>query len=157
METKECNWFKKRLGLYLDNEIDSITKNKFEKHLSACDNCRKELFVLRELYKTGYRAFYNDPPQEYWESIIPRIKNKLGTQSRKPKVISLFRNFFAYNNTARHIAGAAAAAAIILIVVQITKKGPDSFQPAGIGYETEQRSEERRVGKECRSRWSPYH
>ena len=66
------------------------------------------------------------------------IKNKLGTQSRKPKVISLFRNFFAYNNTARHIAGAAAAAAIILIVVQITKKGPDSFQPAGIGYETEQ-------------------
>ena len=26
-----------------------------------------------------------------------------------------------------------------------------------IGYWEEQRSEERRVGKECRSRWSPYH
>ena len=25
------------------------------------------------------------------------------------------------------------------------------------GYSQEQRSEERRVGKECRSRWSPYH
>ena len=25
------------------------------------------------------------------------------------------------------------------------------------GEETKQRSEERRVGKECRSRWSPYH
>src|SRR5256885_12088462 len=25
------------------------------------------------------------------------------------------------------------------------------------GYEVAQRSEERRVGKECRSRWSPYH
>ena len=24
-------------------------------------------------------------------------------------------------------------------------------------YEIEDRSEERRVGKECRSRWSPYH
>src|SRR3712207_9208542 len=24
-------------------------------------------------------------------------------------------------------------------------------------YETKKRSEERRVGKECRSRWSPYH
>ena len=24
-------------------------------------------------------------------------------------------------------------------------------------YEAKQRSEERRVGKECRSRWSPYH
>ena len=25
------------------------------------------------------------------------------------------------------------------------------------GYDSKQRSEERRVGKECRSRWSPYH
>ena len=27
----------------------------------------------------------------------------------------------------------------------------------GIGYAGGARSEERRVGKECRSRWSPYH
>ena len=27
----------------------------------------------------------------------------------------------------------------------------------GIGAATQYRSEERRVGKECRSRWSPYH
>src|SRR5256885_7334217 len=26
-----------------------------------------------------------------------------------------------------------------------------------VGYPSEERSEERRVGKECRSRWSPYH
>ena len=29
-----------------------------------------------------------------------------------------------------------------------------AYNPAGI---TSSRSEERRVGKECRSRWSPYH
>ena len=28
---------------------------------------------------------------------------------------------------------------------------------ADVSAETENRSEERRVGKECRSRWSPYH
>ena len=28
---------------------------------------------------------------------------------------------------------------------------------AGIGIKEKGRSEERRVGKECRSRWSPYH
>ena len=27
----------------------------------------------------------------------------------------------------------------------------------GVGEAKENRSEERRVGKECRSRWSPYH
>ena len=26
-----------------------------------------------------------------------------------------------------------------------------------VGYHSLERSEERRVGKECRSRWSPYH
>ena len=31
---------------------------------------------------------------------------------------------------------------------------PEDRDDIGIGY---QRSEERRVGKECRSRWSPYH
>ena len=28
---------------------------------------------------------------------------------------------------------------------------------SGYGYDFLRRSEERRVGKECRSRWSPYH
>ena len=35
----------------------------------------------------------------------------------------------------------------------LAKKIPDATQ----GHETQIRSEERRVGKECRSRWSPYH
>ena len=34
---------------------------------------------------------------------------------------------------------------------------PDSGQVLMDGMAIEQRSEERRVGKECRSRWSPYH
>ena len=31
------------------------------------------------------------------------------------------------------------------------------FDPEARAYRTLKRSEERRVGKECRSRWSPYH
>ena len=31
------------------------------------------------------------------------------------------------------------------------------FTSQKIAYHIEKRSEERRVGKECRSRWSPYH
>src|ERR1051326_7238853 len=42
------------------------------------------------------------------------------------------------------------------------KAGRRRFKRAGISVrkgwaKTEMRSEERRVGKECRSRWSPYH
>ena len=35
--------------------------------------------------------------------------------------------------------------------------GTISFIPRVVGMEATERSEERRVGKECRSRWSPYH
>ena len=35
---------------------------------------------------------------------------------------------------------------------------PDGIeQPFNLTYAVAERSEERRVGKECRSRWSPYH
>src|SRR5260370_39300659 len=33
----------------------------------------------------------------------------------------------------------------------------ERLRPLRNGWAYEQRSEERRVGKECRSRWSPYH
>ena len=36
-------------------------------------------------------------------------------------------------------------------ILQATDAGP------GVGVSNIERSEERRVGKECRSRWSPYH
>src|SRR3712207_9579084 len=34
---------------------------------------------------------------------------------------------------------------------------PNYISPIAVVYNLEGRSEERRVGKECRSRWSPYH
>ena len=40
---------------------------------------------------------------------------------------------------------------------RITQKQFDSFERATDGILYLPRSEERRVGKECRSRWSPYH
>ena len=38
--------------------------------------------------------------------------------------------------------------------LQITKSG---LKDQSLGFLDMDRSEERRVGKECRSRWSPYH
>ena len=33
----------------------------------------------------------------------------------------------------------------------------NEYMPGGVNSPVRARSEERRVGKECRSRWSPYH
>ena len=44
------------------------------------------------------------------------------------------------------------------VILQVYNKmiGQKLFETA-VGYSYLKRSEERRVGKECRSRWSPYH
>src|SRR3712207_9510862 len=40
----------------------------------------------------------------------------------------------------------------------VTRYGmSEKLGPMALGHANGQRSEERRVGKECRSRWSPYH
>src|SRR5690554_8143064 len=44
-----------------------------------------------------------------------------------------------------------------LISIENGKKVIDAFWIETIGSETSFRSEERRVGKECRCRWSPYY
>ena len=49
---------------------------------------------------------------------------------------------------------AVALIAIVVVFVSISKGWIGYMPPV---EELENRSEERRVGKECRSRWSPYH
>ena len=43
------------------------------------------------------------------------------------------------------------------IVDEICERGYSNICWLGVGGTWASRSEERRVGKECRSRWSPYH
>ena len=40
---------------------------------------------------------------------------------------------------------------------ELRKWRPDEYRLVDVRDEMSFRSEERRVGKECRSRWSPYH
>ena len=40
---------------------------------------------------------------------------------------------------------------------QLQAVGNEHGTPSGLASRNADRSEERRVGKECRSRWSPYH
>src|SRR2546425_9661053 len=51
-------------------------------------------------------------------------------------------------------AGALRPAAVVL---NINDEGLDAFKALEALKSDVRRSEERRVGKECRSRWSPYH
>ena len=47
----------------------------------------------------------------------------------------------------------------VMVIVKATKESEAEDNPFDVEGAAEmfERSEERRVGKECRSRWSPYH
>ena len=47
--------------------------------------------------------------------------------------------------------------AVLLTFTVVLVAGMNLLTVPSVSLEGEQRSEERRVGKECRSRWSPYH
>src|SRR5258706_5496681 len=55
----------------------------------------------------------------------------------------------------RVVAGAASGGASLIVRNDSGIQKPEDFH--GKRVASPQRSEERRVGKECRSRWSPYH
>ena len=42
-------------------------------------------------------------------------------------------------------------------ILNLVKDAVDQITAPNRLYNIDERSEERRVGKECRSRWSPYH
>ena len=44
-----------------------------------------------------------------------------------------------------------------IAITVVGERGRKELPPGTKGGENLKRSEERRVGKECRSRWSPYH
>ena len=54
-------------------------------------------------------------------------------------------------------AGCSSSTSVVQDEVSMTKKQLADKVKGGWAAKTIGRSEERRVGKECRSRWSPYH
>src|ERR1035441_5716370 len=69
-----------------------------------------------------------------------------------------------YHKAIRYFQEWAAQRGLRMIEATYTRRGPGGIEPLQVTVDGDperekfyRRSEERRVGKECRSRWSPYH
>src|SRR5256886_14832338 len=69
----------------------------------------------------------------------------------------LFTRENAYGLDARRMAADRTDAGVDIHCVGLVWAGGQQAAPGRVSAQLRKRSEERRVGKECRSRWSPYH
>ena len=158
MKKQNCKWFKKLLGGYLDNEIDSTTRKKIDEHLSECESCQAEFNILKEVNSVSKGSLYLEPSEDYWESIVPRVRSKIEEEIKETaweRFTRFFGEFFGYNNLARNVAGAAAAAVIIVFIVKITNQQLEFISQKPKETEKMEVSEKIEIPQEERHRAEP--
>ena len=95
------------------------------------------------------------------DNLLPKIKTiRVMLRDMNEQQEAVFRMAFKMHNTTNYqIIGTDSVEKPDLVLVDTdTADGIETWKTLKIEYSDIQlRSEERRVGKECRSRWSPYH
>ncbi len=96
----DCGNYKEMIPEYISDELDKSLIDSFEKHISACDNCRKELNSERNILKNISAVNF----------ALPSDLNRSVIENLPQKQFIFKRPYFAYS---------AAASVIIMIIVSI--------------------------------------
>lgn len=82
-----CSNFRKSLSAFVDGELRPHERERMERHISQCENCRRETEKLREM--VGIMSNMPDPeiPAQLWES----TRRRLEVYSEKPVKAWIFR------------------------------------------------------------------
>ncbi|MBN1897435.1 MAG: zf-HC2 domain-containing protein [Spirochaetes bacterium] len=76
------------LSAYIDNMLDEKTKIKFEKHLSECDKCAKELTLLRNLKKEMAHMKRVKAPADFLHKVHVRLDEQSSFKDLLKKLFS---------------------------------------------------------------------
>ena len=73
---------KEFISSYYDNELDEKQKEKIEKHLEECPECRKEFEEMRKFEEVMSKMKLKKPSKEvwqvYWSSVYNRLERQIG-------------------------------------------------------------------------------
>jgi mycothiol system anti-sigma-R factor len=73
----DCRSFLARLYLYLDGEIDAVSKADIDRHLELCTGCEKQLVFERELIALVRRKCSEQPSEILIERLRVEIRRRL--------------------------------------------------------------------------------
>ena len=154
----KCEIIRDLIPLYLDKVCSEDSRKLVEEHLAECSECRKYMKELEtELEAVKQKKEEDLDEKRLLQEGAERMK-EIGKKSIVDKmiIVDTLLNFLLI------------VTAVVLCKRQIDIEGADAgYYIAAMVFSFGFiiaffvcdciRSEERRVGKECRSRWSPYH
>ncbi len=79
----KCGEIKERLSEYVDDILDPATKALVDQHLSACEDCQRELASLKALVSELEALDSVDPPKDFLDQLHERME----VRSRFPKIL----------------------------------------------------------------------
>ena len=106
------------------------------------------MYKLSSFKIANFRSFFNEQKLDLKKTNITAIYGSNASDKSNTAHALNFAKWFIFNS---------AKAEIVKIPFEPFLLRTDNNLPSTIEIELLTRSEERRVGKECRSRWSPYH
>jgi len=80
----DCEAIRSLLPLVLLGEAEPLDAARVGDHISACFGCREESGRLSRLLGSLGMAGVPDPGAGYWESFLPRLRNRIAMQGLAP-------------------------------------------------------------------------
>ena len=72
-----CREFADFIADYLSGELTAASRQTFERHLKACDNCRAYLVIYQDTVRLGRRAFDESDEDTVPGSVPERLVNAI--------------------------------------------------------------------------------
>jgi len=119
LEPLNCKKCRSLLSRYLDKELDNKQQEEVTNHLRNCSACKKELKTIKEMDKMCSIRFFDEPSEEYWSSILPRLRRIIPYKKEESlieKFLIIFKEKFLFNPNAIKFATAASLLVISAVV-----------------------------------------
>ena len=135
-----CKDYKNKLELYIDNELSSREKAEFEKHLSSCHDCMRELEILKSVNSLGKIDTFSEPEEEYWNELSQNIIHQIGGHKSKTAWlvhhVEQLKRMLTIPKISYRWVGLAATAVIVFFIIHISFFRQGKFElPIEIGTE----------------------
>jgi hypothetical protein len=135
-----CQSFKDKIELYIDNELSNWEKTEFERHLSKCPDCAREIAVLKSIDSLGKIGTFSEPEPEYWNQLNQNIMQQISGPKEKTLWIAdrreQLKGIIVHPKISYRLVGLAATAVIIFFIVHLSFFRHGKFElPIKIGVE----------------------